>query len=52
MKKKYSKYSLTPEELDAIIREERQDAMFALATICICILLAGVIIGLMLEFLL
>ena len=51
MKKSYSKFSLTPEELDAIIREERIDAAFALATVCICILMAGVIIGLILELL-
>lgn len=51
MKRTYSKFSLTPEELDAIIREERRDAAFALATVGICILMAGVIIGLILELL-
>lgn len=51
MKRAYSKFSLTPEELDAIIREERRDAAFALATVGICILMAGVIIGLILELL-
>lgn len=51
MRKSYSKFSLTPEELDAIIREERRDAMFAFATVGLCILMAGVIIGLILELL-
>lgn len=49
---KEEKLDLTQEDLDIIIRHERQDAVFAFATIGICILMAGVIIGVMLELLL